>query len=188
MTKTFYGLGLALLFASVNSAAAYSESCQLVAHMAGNKEYVQKPMRVASLLPAHQLPANLSLRLLQNHGAWYIYRTPEPWFDKENCAPLNVEVTQGASATLQFMPVLANLKTGNSAVVLGNFVIKVYREKHLQEVIDRYGFKTLSPLPNPESMIVDVKPTDSYDQLLLALDKDKDVELALPLLSEPRGR
>ena len=84
------------------------------------------------------------------------------------------------------MPVLLNKMTGSNAVITGAFIVKTYRTRDLEKVMQRYGFKALSPLTNPQSMIVDVKPTKSYDLLIRALDRDKDVELALPLLSEPR--
>lgn len=166
---------------------SFAEPCQLVAQMAGNNEYQQQPMRIASLNSAQQLPKQWNLQLLENHGAWYVYQTEKPWFSKEGCAPLTKKSSLDGSTVL-FMPVLLNKKTGHNAVITGTFIIKTYRQRDLAKVLKRYHFMPMSPLPNPNSMIVDVKPTDSYDLLIQTLDRDKDVELALPLLSEPHPK
>jgi len=164
---------------------SYAEACQLVAQMAGNQEYQQKPGRIAVMAAPETLPTAWKLNLLEKHGGWFIYQTPEPWFGKKSCAPV---VKQVSGRSLQFMPVLLNKLSGHNAVITGTFIIKVYRKRNLDEVMQRYGFRMLSTLPNPKSLIVDSKPTESYDVLIKQLDLDRDVILALPLLSEPRGR
>lgn len=175
---------LFLLLVSVNTPAwGFSIPCQLVAQMAGNQEYQAKPLRIASMTPASDMPASLQLSHLESHGAWHIYQTPQPWMNKEQCAPM---LKQAANRSIEFVPVLLNKSTGHNAVITGSFIIKVYRKTHWERVMQRYGFKLLSPLPSPKSRIVDVKPTDSYDLLIRELDRDKDVALGLPLLSEPR--
>ncbi|WP_321324789.1 hypothetical protein [Thiomicrorhabdus sp.] len=184
MNKLRFVLLLALFLQSYQ-AWSFSEPCQLVAKMAGNNEYQQEPNRIASLNPPADIPKEWKLELLENHGAWYVYQTDKPWFTKENCAPLTKKSLKDNSKVL-FMPVLLNKKTGHNAVVTGTFIIKVYHKRDLPKVVKRYGFLPVSPLPNPESMIVEVRTTDSYDLLIQTLDRDKDVDLALPLLSEPR--
>lgn len=166
-----------------SQASAYSEPCQLVAQMVDSKMYKQQPQRMASMASPDSFPAEIGLTILESHGAWHIYQTPTVWMGKENCAPLTK--TFGDKPYL-FMPVLLNKASGHNAVITGTFIVKVFRKQHWDRVIQKYGFKVLSPLPSPKSMIVDVKPTDSYDLLIRRLDKDKDVVLALPLLSEPR--
>ena len=163
--------------------SAYSEPCQLVAQMVDSKLYKQQPQRMASMASPGSFSAEIGLTLLESHGAWHIYQTPAVWMGKEQCAPLTK--TFGEKRFL-FMPVLLNKESGHNAVITGTFIVKVYRKQHWDRVIQKYGFKVLSPLPSPKAMIVDVKPTDSYDLLIRRLDKDKDVVLALPLLSEPR--
>lgn len=176
-------LGFSFLYSY--QAWSYAESCQLVAKMAGNHEYKQKPMRLATMTQSDEVPLEWHLNLIEQHGAWSIYQTDQAWFLKETCAPITKRnVSNGR--TIEFMPVLLNKKTGSNAVITGTFIIKTYRKRDLDKVIQRYKFKELSPLPNPQSMIVDVKPTKSYDLLIRTLDRDKDVDLALPLLSEPR--
>lgn len=171
------------LFFQSYQAWSYSESCQLVAQMAGNKEYKQQPLRIASMSRPQALPSEWQLELIENHGAWYVYQTQQAWLNKFNCAPMS-KVFKGK--TFEFMPVVLNNHTGHNAVVTGAFIIKTYRKKDLENVIQQYGFTVLSPLPNPKTVIVDVKPVKSYDLLLQKLDRDKNVVLALPLLSEPR--
>lgn len=182
------GVGIVLLLTLgvlLPKAYGFSQACQLVAQMAGNQEYQQQPLRVASMVSPDRLPQDWGLTELERHGAWFVYKTPEPWMSKETCAPIEKWV---GSDKVEFMPVLLNRQTGHNAVVTGAFIIKIYRKRHWEKVMQKYGFKMLSPLPNPRAMIVDVKPTDSYDLLIQALDRDKDVELGLPLLSEPRTR
>ncbi|GAB6069450.1 hypothetical protein JCM30760_05470 [Thiomicrorhabdus hydrogeniphila] len=186
MYKLRLALLLGLSFQSYQ-AWSFSEPCQLVAEMAGNKEYKQEPNRIASLNTPADIPKQWNLDLLENHGAWYVYQADKPWFTKETCAPL-IKKSLIDDSNVLFMPVLLNKKTGHNAVVTGTFIIKVYHKRDLQKVVKRYGFLPVSPLPNPESMIVEVRTTDSYDLLIQTLDRDKDVKLALPLLSEPRER
>lgn len=174
-----------LLSALLSNAMAFSEPCQLVAQMAGNKEYQQQPFRMASMTAESAMPKALQLTLLESHGAWHVYHSDTPWVAKEACAPITKHV---AGKTVEFSPVILNKKTGHNAVVTGSFIVKIYRKQHWQKIMQKYGFKMLSPLPNPKAQIVDVKPTASYDLLIRELDLDKDVSLALPLLSEPRPR
>ena len=176
---------LFILFLQSYQAWSYSESCQLVAQMAGNQEYKQQPLRAATITHPSEIPAEWNLSLIEQHGAWSIFETNQAWFLKETCAPLTKR-NEANGRNIEFMPVLLNKMTGSNAVITGAFIVKTYRTRDLDKVMQRYGFKALSPLPNPQSMIVDVKPTKSYDLLIRALDRDKDVELALPLLSEPR--
>lgn len=166
-------------------AFAYSEACQLVAQMAGNKEYQAKPMRLASMARPEAMDKKWGLLELERHGAWFIYKTPQAWINKEQCAPVNKAFD---GKTIQFMPVLLNKLTGHNAVVTGTFILKVYRKQHWDRVMQRYALKMLSPLPSPKARIVDVKPTQSYDLLIREFDRDKDVIVAFPLLSEPRAR
>ncbi len=177
-------LSLTLAAFSLN-VFAFSEPCQLVAQMAGNQEYEQKPLRMASMVKPELIPGGWHLQFLESHGAWFIYQSEQAWIGKEQCAPLQKQID---GKTIEFMPVLLNKQSGHNAVITGTFIIRVYRKQHLQKVMQQYGFKMLSPLPNPRSVIVDVKPTASYDLLIRDLDKDKNIELALPLLSEPRLR
>jgi len=181
----FLILGFSLLYSY--QAWSYAEPCQLVAKMAGNHEYKQKPMRLATMTQPDEIPAEWHLSLIEQHGSWSIFQTNQAWFLKETCAPLSKR-NEANGHIVEFMPVLLNLKTGSNAVITGTFIIKTYHKRDLDKVVQRYGFKELSPLPNPQSLIVDVKPTSSYDLLIRALDLDKDVDLALPLLSEPRKR
>ncbi|BBP45059.1 hypothetical protein THMIRHAS_04320 [Thiosulfatimonas sediminis] len=178
----------AALFATLlssSAAQAYLLPCQLVTQMAGTEIYEAQLQRVASLLAPQDLPAELDLALLQRHGGWYIYHTPQVWFSKQTCGPLDKTFNDKHYA---FMPVLLNKKTGNNAVLTGTFVLRTYRPEHLQEVIDRYGFKMVTRLPKDDMAIIDVKPIQSYDDMIEALDKDRDVDLIAPIMSEPRFR
>jgi len=166
---------------------SYSEPCQLVAQMAGNEEYKQQPLRVATMVATDAVSKKWGLSLIEQHGAWSIYQTDQAWFTKQSCAPL-VKTNDDNGLTVEFMPVLLNKITGSNAVITGTFIVKTYRTRDLEKVMKRYNFKMLSPLPNPQSVIVDVRPVESYDLLIRALDRDKDVALAMPLLSEPRRR
>lgn len=164
---------------------AFSQACQLVAKMAGNEQYKQHSYRIATMSPPKRLPAEWNLSLVENHGAWFIYQTDHSWMSREQCAPM---LRRHGKHNFQFMPVLLNKQTGHNAVITGSFIIEVYKKQAWNRVMKKYGFKMLSPLPSPKSMIVDVKPTRSYDFLIKNLDRDNDVTLALPLLSEPRLR
>ncbi|QCU89516.1 hypothetical protein [Thiomicrorhabdus sediminis] len=175
-------LALCVLSYLPNLAQAFSEPCQLVAQMVGSKTYQVMPLRLASMASPAQINRDWQLQPVENHGAWYIYQTPTPWMTKEQCAPLTKNV--GANV-IEFVPVLMNKTSGHHAVISGNFIIKVYQYRDLAKVIKQYNFLQLSPLPNPQSVIVDVKPQSSYDRLIETLDKDRDVDLALPILIEP---
>ncbi len=171
------------LFGLSLSAWAFAVPCQLVAQMADAKVYKAQPLRVATMQSDDRLIQALGLTHLETHGAWHVFQTPDAWFDKESCAPF---VKSVAGKKIEFSPVILNQLSGHNAVITGAFIIKIYRKQHWEKVLQRYALKTLSPLPSPKAMIVDVKPIKSYDLLIRALDKDKDVALALPLLSEPR--
>ncbi|MBO1923129.1 hypothetical protein [Thiomicrorhabdus sp. 6S3-12] len=175
-------LAIAGLFLSFQ-VQAYLLPCQLVTQMAGSDVYEAKLQRVASMTAPEDLPAAMGLELLERHGGWYIYQTPEPWFERRTCGP-QLRTVQGKN--FQFMPVLLNKKTGRNAVLTGTFLLKTYRAKHLDEVIERYGFRLVTRLPKPDTVIIDVKPIQSYDDMIEMLDKDRDVELVAPLMSEPR--
>jgi hypothetical protein len=185
--KLFRFVFFGFVFLYSYQAWSYSEACQLVAQMAGNKEYKQQPFRVATMEQPEAIPKDWGLSLIEQHGAWSIYQTDQAWFTKQSCAPL-VKKATNSNYKVEFIPVLLNKTTGSNAVITGTFIIKTYKTRDLEKVIQRYHFKMLSPLPNPQSAIVDVKPVESYDLLIRALDRDKDVALAMPLLSEPRRR
>lgn len=162
-----------------SEARAYSQPCQLVQKMAGFEAYQLQPLRLAAMRAPEDLPAGMDLVLLERHGAWYVYQTPTAWYSTEQCAPLSRQ-------SVEFMPVMLNRATGRNAVLTGSFVLKVHRARDLQSVIDRYRVKLVTFLPKADSAIVDVRPIDSYDELILRMDIDKDVQLLAPLFSEPR--
>lgn len=176
----FVGLGLSVgcgLFCA--QASAYTQACQLVQKMAGVENYQLQPNRMATMNPPESLPAGLNLPLLERHGSWFVYQTSEAWYGRHACAPIE---KQG----LQWMPVMLNRHTGRNAVLNGTFLLKVYRARDLQKVIQHYGLKLVTYLPKSDSAIVDVLPIASYDELILKLDIDKDVQLLAPIMSEPR--
>ena len=162
------------------TAFAYTQACQLVNKMAGIDAYQRKPLRVASMTPPDKLPKALQfMPLLDRHGSWFIYQTNEPWYSKTECAPLMRE-------GVDFMPVLLNKKTGRNAVLTGTFLLKVFKSRDLKPVIERYDIRLITLMPKADTAIVDVRPTDSYDELILKMDIDKDVQLLAPVFSEPR--
>ena len=174
---------LSLLLMLVSTQAySYGVACQLVAQVAGNKEYKAQPLRMASLVAPKDIPVAWQLSHLESHGAWHVYQAAQAWLTKEQCAPLN-KLHFGKS--IEFVPVILNQRTGHNAVITGSFIIQVYRKQHIPRIIERYQMKMLSPLPNPRSMIVDVGPVNSYDNLIKTLDLDKDVKLAIPIVMEP---
>ncbi|WP_319380140.1 hypothetical protein [Thiomicrorhabdus sp.] len=177
-------LGLGLMSFTQNS-WAWTEPCQLVRQMADSRIYQLQTDRVAVMQPEEKLDPEWRLQLVERHGAWYIYQTPTlaPWFAKDSCAPVERIFKE---RHIEFMPVLLNRQTGHNAVVTGAFVLKTYRAADIDKVIERYGFKLLTSLPRSNAVIVDVKPTASYDALIETLDRDKDVDLVAPLFSEPR--
>lgn len=183
-TRILQGLMAASLFATT-SVQAYLLPCQLVTQMAGSQIYEAKLQRVAIMTAPQDLPSELNLELLQRHGGWYVYQTPVSWFEKQTCGPLIKTIND---KPLQFMPVLLNKMTGNNAVLTGTFILKTYRPEHLQEVINRYGYKLVTRLPKANAAIIDVKPIQSYDDMIEELDKDRDVDLIAPIMSEPRFR
>lgn len=160
---------------------AYTQPCQLVQKMAGFESYQLQPLRMAAMKAPEDLPAGMKLPLLERHGAWYVYQTPEPWYGTQECAPL---MKKG----IEFMPIMLNRETGHNAVLTGSFIVKVHRARDLDKVIERYGVTLVTYLPKADSAIVDVRPIKSYDELILKMDIDKDVQLLAPLFSEPRMR
>lgn len=185
VVKRFFQSVLLLIGVLLSGQAwsAFSTPCKLVELAVGSEIYQTQPQRVASLLSPSQLPQAFELTLLERNGAWSTYQTPEVWFNKTNCAPLS-KTFEGRS--YEFMPVLLNKQTGHNAVVIGSVILKVYRVEHIQAIVARYGFKLFTRLTNSRTVIVDVKPTDSYDRLFERLNNDRDIEFAVPLFSEPR--
>ncbi|PLA73882.1 hypothetical protein CYQ88_09155 [Hydrogenovibrio sp. SC-1] len=168
-----------LLIVSVKS-FAFTQSCQLVAKMAGDA-YEARPDWFASLSSPSLLNGQLG-SLVERNGAWYIYKTSAVSFKQEQCTTQKL-VVNGHS--VEIVPVLYNRKTHQSAVINGRFLIKVYRVKNLSQLVGRYGFKKVSVLPNRFTAIFDVRPQKSYDYLIERLDQDRDVEWVAPILSEP---
>jgi len=160
---------------------AYTQACQLVQKMAGFESYKLQPLRIAAMKAPEDLPAGMKMPLLERHGGWYVYQTSEPWYGTQQCAPL-------IKQSVEFMPVMLNRQTGHNAVLTGSFILKVHRAHDLDKVIERYDVTLVTYLPKSDSAIVDVRPIDSYDELILKMDIDKDVQLLAPLFSEPRMR
>lgn len=178
------GLVLSATLAMAPPVAALSEPCQLVARMAG-KSYEPQPLRLASLTAQADMPAELELRFVAQNGGWFIYETAAPWMDKEQCAPL---VKLHSNGSVEFAPVLRNSATGQDAVVTASFMIQTYRAEDIDRIAKRYGFRFLTRLPKAGSAIFDVRGVASYDRMLEELDRDKDIQFAVPVLSEPRYR
>ena len=173
-------LGTSLIVLSTQ-ANAFTYACQWVERMANKKEYKVQPHRVAVMKAPDELDSAWQLTMLERHGSWFIYQTPTAWYGVNECAPIHKE-------SQTFMPVLLNRQTGRNAVITGNFLLKVHRAPQLQQVIDRYGFKVITFLPRPDSVMVDLRSVDSYDALIETMDIDKDVQLLAPILAEPRVR
>ncbi|WP_178861508.1 hypothetical protein [Thiomicrorhabdus cannonii] len=165
-------------------AFAFTEACQWVAKMAGPVYSVQ-PLRVASFTSPEELPETLHLALLERSGGWFIYQTEQAWFGKESCAPVQKVV---AHQTFDFVPVLLNQSTGRNAVITSSFMLKTYQKNDIDKMAERYGFKLLTLLPSGNAAIFDVSGVTSYDRMLERLDRDKDVQFAVPVLAEPRYR
>lgn len=180
--RALQGWMAASMFATTG-VQAYLLPCQLVTQMAGAEIYEAKLQRVASMSAPSDLPSEFNLELLERQGGWYVYHTPFAWFEKQTCGP---QLKTFEQKRFQFMPVLLNKMTGRNAVLTGTFILKTYRTEHLQEVIDRYGFKMVTRLPKANTAIIDVKPIQSYDDMIETLDKDRDVDLIAPIMSEPR--
>ncbi|WP_028485957.1 hypothetical protein [Thiomicrorhabdus chilensis] len=178
------GLVLGISFITSQQAAAFTGPCQLVAKMAG-PAYETKALRVASFTAESAMPQAFELSFLEQNGGWFIYQTQQSWFDKESCAPL---VKWHENKAIEFAPVLFNTSTGRNAVVTPSFLIKTYNKDDIDKMAGRYGFKLLTHLPRGSSAIFDVTGVTSYDRMLEELDRDKDVQVAAPVLSEPRYR
>jgi hypothetical protein len=175
--KSLLSAGFMLLLCT--QAYAYTYACQWVERMADKKQYQFQALRIAAMLPPDSIPKDLSIDLVERHGSWFIYQTKAPWLELEQCSPLQ-------KGDIQFMPVLLNRQRGHNAVVTGNFLLKVVRKHQLDQVIQRYGFKVITYLPRADSAMVDLREVASYDEFIETLDKDKDVHLLAPILSEPR--
>lgn len=178
--KKLFLTSLIILLSPV--AQAYTQACQLVAQMAG-PAYQPKPNRFGSLTSPQDMPKSVEVTFLEQNGVWFIYQSSQDWFEKETCAPKTETID---TKTYEFLPVLLNKQTGQNAVINGIFLIKTYREKHIDMLESRYGFNKVSPLPNRFTAVFDVKPQASYDKLIETLDRDRDIDFAAPLLSEPR--
>lgn len=163
---------------------AFTEACQLVAQMAG-PSYDNKPNRFGSMQSPDEMPEGLNVQLVGRNGGWFIYQGDTAWFDVDHCAPIMNSV---GSHSIEMVPVLLNKETGHNAVINGIFLIKTYRQEHIDLIAKRYGFQKVSPLPNRFTAVFDVKPQTSYDHLIETLDRDRDIEFAAPLLSEPHYR
>lgn len=163
---------------------AFTEPCQLVAKMAG-PTYDNQPKRIASFTPNTEMPEEWNLTLLEQNGGWFIYQADESWFDKETCAPLK---KWHQNKEIEFAPVLLNRTSGRNAVITPSFLVKTYQKADIDKIGERYGFKLLTLLPRGGSAIFDVSGVVSYDRMLEELDRDKDIQVAVPVLSEPRYR
>lgn len=181
MQKWWVAMAIVIM---VPNAQAFTQACQLVAQMAG-PDYQAKPKRFGSLTAPEDMPKSVEASFIERNGGWFIYQASKDWFDVDHCGPKAQTV---GSMTYEFVPVLLNRRTGSNAVVNGVFLIKTYREEHIEQIAERYGFKMVSSLPNRFTAVFDVKPQVSYDKLIETLDRDRDVEFAVPLLSEPHYR
>lgn len=177
-------LGLVLLSVVSLPVQAFTEACQLVAKMAG-PDYENKPNRFGSMQSPDDIPDEFGAQLIGRNGGWFIYQGKKAWFDMNHCAP---NVKSSGTRVVEIVPVLLNKKTGHNAVINGIFLIKTYRQEHIDLIAKRYGFRKVSPLPNRFTAVFDVKPQTSYDHLIETLDRDRDIEFAAPLLSEPHYR
>jgi hypothetical protein len=173
---------LAIMFSGPVS--AFTGACQWVAKMAGPGYSVQ-PLKVASFTAPEELPEGLHLTLLERSGGWFVYQTQASWFTKETCAPVQKVV---ANTVFDFVPVLLNEATGRNAVVTSSFMLKTYRQGDIDKMAERYGFRLLTLLPSGNAAIFDVSGATSYDRMLEQLDRDKDVQFAVPVLAEPHYR
>lgn len=162
------------------SAQAYLVACQLVAETAG-KQYLAKPERFATITAPEDLPDAIKVTLIERNGMWFIYQADRDWFEREACAP---RVVKG----IETVPVILNQHSGRNAVVNGAYLIKTWKVEDVDKLIDRYRFSKVTQLPNRFTAIFDTKPQASYDELIEILDRDKDIQLFAPLLSEPRYR
>lgn len=185
MKKSIWaGLVASLSLVMVQPASAFTQACQLVAKMAG-PAYETKALRVASFTAEAEMPLDFKLSFLEQNGAWFVYQTEQSWFDKESCAPLKKRFE---NRDIEFAPVLFNKSTGRNAVITPSFLIKTYNKADIDKMAGRYGFKMLTHLPRGSSAIFDVTGVLSYDRMLEELDRDKDIQVAAPVLSEPRYR
>lgn len=182
MIKKIIGLGLIGMMSL--PVQAFTEACQLVAQMAG-PSYENKPNRFGSMQSPDEMPKALDAQLIGRNGGWFIYQGDTAWFDVDHCAPIIHSV---GSHSVEMVPVLLNKQSGHNAVINGIFLIKTYRQEHIDLIAERYGFQKVSPLPNRFTAVFDVKPQTSYDHLIETLDQDRDIEFAAPLLSEPHYR
>lgn len=160
---------------------AFTQPCERVAQVAG-EDYEVRPNWFASLAAPVRVLKGGSGFLVERNGAWYIYEMPVSPFEKEGCI---AKSWNAGGEQIEIVPVLYNRVLGKSAVINGRFVIKVYRVRHLNQLVKRYGFNKVSVLPNRFTAIFDVRPQNSYDLMIEQLDRDRDVEWVAPVLSEP---
>jgi hypothetical protein len=160
---------------------AYTQPCELVAQLSG-PDYEVKPKRMAMMQSPSFWPEGQSPTLLGRNGVWFIYQGRSPWFAVDACAPQRMSVN---GQSVMRVPVVLNLRTGVNAVVTSRFVIKVRRQRDLEQLSARYGFNLITRLPNRFTAVFDVGTPASYDSLLETLDRDRDIEYALPIVSEP---
>jgi len=170
----------AVLLMATTSSNAYLQACQLVAEKAG-KSYQIKPNRFASIVSPEELPKSVPASLIERNGMWFIYQASDIQFEEQQCAP---QKTNG----IEIIPVIYNQTSGHNAVINGVFAIKTYNEKDIHLIADKYNVRKITQLPNRFTAIFDVKPQRSYDELIETLEKDKNIEKMIPLLSEPRYR
>lgn len=181
MKKIFQFFVLCLTLSLPVSAIAYSQSCQLVAQIAGS-QYDTRAFWFASLSPPSKLNKKIKATLIERNGAWFVYKGEKDWFGLDYCASKQLKIK---GEMIEVVPVLYNHQNGRSAVINGVFVIKVYRVSDLSMLSSRYGFKKVSTLPNRFTAIFDTRPQMSYDRMIERLDQDRDIEIVIPVLSEP---
>lgn len=183
--QVFSGLLIFAGFIFSNPVLSFTQACQLVAQMAG-PAYETEPLRVASFEGPDDMPSEFGLAFLGQNGAWFIYQAEATWFvDRETCIP---KIRLYGNKRFEFSPVLINQQTGHNAVVTPSFMLKTYREEDIHKIAERYDFRLLTLMPSGKAAIFDVSGVASYDKMLEELDRDKDIQFAVPVLAEPRHR
>lgn len=155
-------------------------SCELVAQLAG-KDYVTSPQYAASM----QYLAELNP--LTQVGVWQVYAYPKNASNQsetfQTCALIQLD-------GVEFFPVLQ--MQNRFAVINGLFMIKTHHEADIHRMAQRYGFKLISGLPNRFTAVFDVNAqvdsTQDYDEILRKLDRDKDIQVVVPVLIEADTR
>jgi len=157
---------------------AYKHACQLVAQKAGDS-YQTKPNRFATNFAPEQLHQDIDATLIERSGIWFIYQTDQVQFARLHCAPRKVH-------DMTMLPVVLNKASGSNAVVNGVFMLQTHRWEDINLIAQQYSFKKITQLPNRFTAIFDVKPQESYDEMIIKLDNDKNIARIVPLLSEKR--